>query len=256
MSEYAERWDVSKLLGASPGYVGYEAGGQLTNMVKKSPQSVLCLDEIEKAHPEMCNIFLQVFDDGVLTSSQGETVFFKDMLIIMTSNIGAWEMTVTNRPIGFMDGFDEEVSVKSGINAALKRHFRPEFLNRVDEVVTFNRLSEKHIHQICKILLAKVKAKAKIMRVKLDFDKSAVAELSRLGYSPEYGARPLRRVISSKIEDKLSDMIISDRLKPGDAVHVVFDSTEGDFIIQNKTRQAAKAAERNTYDFEDYEDLF
>jgi ATP-dependent Clp protease ATP-binding subunit ClpA len=194
----------------------------------------------------------------VVTSSQGETVFFKDMVIIMTSNIGAWEMTVTNRPIGFMDGFDEETSVKSGINAALKRHFRPEFLNRVDEVVTFNRLSEKHVQQICKILLSKVKARAKHMRVKLDFDKSAVAELSRLGYSPEYGARPLRRVISSEIEDKLADMIISDRLKPGDIVHVVFDKNKGDFIIKNtKNEHAAKAAERsvNTYD-EDYENLF
>jgi len=223
MSEYMERWEATRLIGAAPGYTGHDNGGQLTNIVKNNPEAVLCLDEIEKAHPDIFNIFLQIMEDGVLTSSKGEAVSFKDILIIMTSNIGSGEITHGAKPIGFSGDYSEETDIKVKITAVLKKTFKPEFLNRLDEIITFNRLTEKDILQVCKIMLKKVKSKARKIGIKVDFDRTAVVEIARLGFSKEYGARPLRRVVSAKIEDMLADKVLAGELNAGDDIHIVFN---------------------------------
>jgi len=230
MSEYMARWDASRLTGAAPGYTGYEEGGQLTNLVKQTPSAVLCIDELEKAHPDVLNVFLQIMNDATLTSSQGEVVSFKDVLIIMTSNIGS-EAYNKRSSIGFTGDANVESDITSDINIALKKALKPEFINRIDECVIFNRLYEKDIQKICKILLNKVKLQAAKIGIKLDFDASVISELSRIGYDTEYGARPLKRVIDVKINDMLADMIISDKLKSGLSATISFDGNE--FSVKN-----------------------
>jgi len=205
MSELSERWDITKLIGAAPGYIGYENGGQLINKIKQNPESVLCLDEIEKVDPQIYDIFLQIMEDGILTSSQGETVSFKDTLIIFTTNAGTSEIT---NPIGFT-GCNDDKAKKAYITAALKKTFNPEFLNRIDEIVVFNQLDEKHILQICNIQLRKLKQRANRINLKISFAKNAVTELARIGYDKEYGARSLRRAISANIEDMLAEKVIN-----------------------------------------------
>jgi len=244
MTEYMEKHNVSKLLGAAPGYIGYENGGQLTNLIAKNPESVLCLDEIEKADPEIFNTFLQIMEYGILTSSQGETVSFKDVIVIYTSNIGSDEITHCNKPIGFSDNYDEVADTKDKIKTALKKTFKPEFLNRIDDVIVFNRLSEKHVLEICGILLRKLKQRANRIDLKIDFDKSAVAELARLGYDKEYGARPLRRVIETEIEDLLADKILSGEIKAGNNIQVIFD--KGKFAIVKKAKAKSLLAKKST----------
>jgi ATP-dependent Clp protease ATP-binding subunit ClpC len=232
MSEFMFRWDATKLTGAAPGYTGYENGGQLTNFVKLNPHAVLCFDEIEKADPDIFNIFLQVMEDGRLTSGKGEAVSFRDILIIMTSNIGSEIIVRNNKPIGFGADYDGESEKKNKITAALKRTFKPEFLNRIDEVITFNRLNEKQVLQICRIMLKKVKQRAQNINIKLEFDKSAVAELARLGFDKEYGARPLRRVITAQIEDMLAEKVLAGELNAGDDVRIIFN--ESGFAAEKK----------------------
>ena len=244
LSEYMSRWDASRLTGAAPGYTGYEEGGQLTNLVLQNPDAVLCLDELEKAHPDVLNIFLQVMNDAVLTSAQGEAVSFREILIIMTSNIGSEAYTKCST-IGFTGDSSEKLEVKSDVNKAIKKALKPEFLNRIDEVVMFNQLTEKDIIKICKIMLEKVKKQAAKLGIKLDFDSKAVVELSRLGFDTEYGARPLKRVIDTKINDMLADMILTEELKSGESVTVTFDGNKFETVNKKAIKTHRKVSKIN-----------
>lgn len=217
MSEYPEKQDISKLIGSAPGYVGYEESGQLTEKVRRKPYSVVLFDEIEKAHPDIFNLFLQILDDGRLTDSKGKTVDFKNTIIIMTSNVGAAE-SAKRSFAGFGDNSDNTDSVDKITSDALKKHFRPEFLNRVDEIVNFRKLTTEECGKIVDLLLAALVRRLKAKRITLVCDKSAADVILELGYDPEYGARPLKRVITRYVEDMLSEDIISGKILSGDTV--------------------------------------
>jgi ATP-dependent Clp protease ATP-binding subunit ClpB len=212
MSEYMEKHAVSRLVGAPPGYVGHDEGGQLTEAVRRHPYAVLLFDEIEKAHPDVFNIMLQILDDGRLTDSKGRTVDFKNTVIIMTSNIGSHEILSAK-------GDYEEI--KSRAANLLSQHFRPEFLNRVDEVVIFHALNVEDTQAIARLLLDQLSERLnQIARISLNCDDSALAWLADKGYSADFGARPLKRLIQQEIETPLSGMIIKDRIKPGDTLNL------------------------------------
>ena len=229
MSEYMEKHAAAKLIGAPPGYVGYDDGGQLTEKIRRKPYSVILFDEIEKAHPDVYNIFLQIMEDGTLTSSDGRKVSFKNAVIIMTSNIGASLITENKGAIGFGDDSFKEQDVSDRVLAELKKSFKPEFLNRVDETIVFGKLSGEHIREICRLLLGDVSARASELGITLTFSDEAVAELARLGYDKSYGARPLRRLITAKIEDMLSSEMLSGGITTGAEVEVVLEN--GEFSI-------------------------
>ena len=221
MSEYMEKHSVSKLIGSPPGYVGFEEGGQLTEKIRRHPYSVVLFDEIEKAHPDVFNILLQILEDGILTDSQGRRVDFKNTVIIMTSNVGAEGMTVKKSSLGFApsDSTDSEKdSVREGVMAALKATFRPEFLNRLDEIIVFNKLTEKDIEAITRIMLKELTARIESLGVNITFSDEAVALLAKEGFDPVYGARPLRRAITRKIEDSFSGEMLEGKIKAGDSV--------------------------------------
>lgn len=221
MSEYMEKYSVSKLIGSPPGYVGYEEGGSLTETIRHRPYSVLLFDEIEKAHPEVFNILLQVLDNGRLTDSKGRVVNFKNTIIILTSNIGSEYITRLQK-IGFRQS-DEKASfndVKDKIMESLKNSFRPEFLNRLDEVIIFNPLSEDVIRQIVEIQLDLIRARLKEKNITLEVSTEAIGFLAKEGYNPEYGARPLKRIIQSKILNPVAEYIISKKVGGGSIVTV------------------------------------
>ncbi|MGZ3795709.1 MAG: AAA family ATPase, partial [Pseudobdellovibrionaceae bacterium] len=211
MSEYMEKHSVSRLVGAPPGYVGYEEGGQLTEAVRRKPYSVVLLDEIEKAHPDVFNILLQVLDDGRLTDGQGRTVDFKNTVLIMTSNIGSQALIDPNM---------SESEKQRAVNEAMRTHFRPEFLNRIDEIVMFKSLGEAQIAGIVKVQLNLVIERLKAKKVHIEFTDEAVQFLARKGYDPIYGARPLKRVIQNDLLNPLSKIIISGEVRAGDSVVV------------------------------------
>jgi ATP-dependent Clp protease ATP-binding subunit ClpB len=211
MSEYMEKHSVSRLIGAPPGYVGYEEGGQLTERVRRRPYSVILLDEIEKAHPEVFNVLLQVLDDGRLTDGQGRTVDFKNTILIMTSNVGS-QAIVDDK----MSKMDKEKAVM----AALRSMFRPEFLNRVDDTVIFDPLSEEQLQEIVEVQIHAVEKRLAEKRIKLDVDKAAVKWLGDKGFDPLYGARPLKRVIQNELLNPLAKKILDHTVKPGDSVKV------------------------------------
>lgn len=211
MSEYMEKHAVSRLVGAPPGYVGYEEGGQLTEAVRRRPYSVVLLDEIEKAHPDVFNILLQVMDDGRLTDGQGRTVDFKNSVVIMTSNIGA---------AALIDPDLDEKAKREAVNAALKGHFRPEFLNRIDEVVLFKSLGEDQIADIVRVQLKTIEDRLAGKRLRLETTPEAIEFLAKRGFDPMYGARPLKRVIQTELLNPLSKEIISGHFKAGDRVKV------------------------------------
>ncbi|MBR2339845.1 MAG: ATP-dependent Clp protease ATP-binding subunit [Clostridia bacterium] len=213
MSEFMEKHSVSKLIGSPPGYVGYEEGGYLTEKIKRRPYSLILLDEIEKAHPDVFNLLLQILDDGVLTDSSGVRVNFKNTIIIMTSNIGASKLT-ERKPLGFQpEGKDEgEKDRKSTVLSELKKTFSPEFLNRIDEVVVFNALTEADTEEIAKIMLSEIADRIKKLGIEIEFDESAVRLISRTGYDKAYGARPLKRTITHLVEDALSRKILSQEI--------------------------------------------
>ncbi len=212
MSEYMEKHTVSKLIGSPPGYVGFDEGGQLTEKIRRKPYSVLLLDEVEKAHPDVFNILLQILDDGVLTDSQGRKVDFKNCIIIMTSNIGARLITEKIKKFGFAANEDEEhedvKDVKDAVMGELKNTFRPEFLNRIDDIIVFSRLSKDEIEEIAKRMLQTLKKRAKDMDIDVDFSPEVITKIAAAGYDPVYGARPLRRAIGSQIEDLLSEKML------------------------------------------------
>lgn len=214
MSEYMEKHAVSRLVGAPPGYVGYEEGGQLTEAVRRRPYSVVLLDEVEKAHADVFNILLQVLDDGRLTDGQGRTVDFKNTVLIMTSNIGSQSILEPNM---------SEEAKREAVNAALKERFRPEFLNRIDETVMFNSLGVEQINGIVQVQLEAVAKRLKAKRIQLDFAPEAVEFLAKKGYDPIYGARPLKRVIQTELLNPLSRALISGHVKSGDQITIKVD---------------------------------
>ena len=222
MSEYMERHAVSRLVGAPPGYVGYDEGGQLTEAVRRRPYRVLLFDEIEKAHPDVFNILLQILEDGRLTDGQGHTVDFRNTIIIMTSNLGT--EGVRRQPFGFRpdsrDGRDEMRELKESVDAALKRAFRPEFLNRIDETIVFHPLSQDEIVQIVELMVRDVQARLREREITFELTREAGLWLAREGFDPVYGARPLRRAIQRHLENPLARSVLSGELSPGDYVLV------------------------------------
>lgn len=217
MSEFQERHTVSRLLGAPPGYVGFEEGGQLTEAVRRRPYSVVLLDEMEKAHPEVFNVLLQVLEDGRLTEAKGRTVDFRNCVVIMTSNVGARHIR-SEGPLGFRAQADEQRSyedMKSRIMDEVKRTFRPEFINRVDEIIVFHSLTDEHLRKIVDLMLEKVSDRLKENEMSLKVTAEVKEKLVREGYDPTYGARPLRRAIQRLIEDPLSEHVLTARFKPG-----------------------------------------
>ncbi len=231
MSEYMEKHTVSRLVGSPPGYVGFDEGGQLTEKVRKNPYSVILFDEIEKAHPDVFNILLQILEDGILTDSQGRRVDFKNTVIIMTSNIGARLITEKKISFGFSQGEnDQNADIKTAVLAELKSTFRPEFLNRVDDIVVFTKLTEAQITEIAEKMLENLKARTKALEIDITFEDSVKTALAKMGFDAVYGARPLRREIQNKIEDPLSEKILDGSIKKGDCVICKFDQNK--FIFE------------------------
>jgi len=210
MSEYAEKHSVARLLGAPPGYVGYEEGGQLTEAVRRRPYSVVLLDEVEKAYPDVFDVLLQVLDDGRLTDGQGRTVDFRNAILILTSNLGSY--AATNRDV---------------VMAAVRAHFKPEFLNRLDDIVVFRALNEGELASIVDLQLARLQRRLADRRLTLEVSPAARMWLAEHGYDPQYGARPLRRLAQSAIGDKLAKALLSGEIRDGDTVHV---DREGDTL--------------------------
>lgn len=233
MSEYMEKHAVSRLVGAPPGYVGYDEGGQLTESVRRKPYSVVLLDEIEKAHPDVFNILLQVLEDGRLTDSKGRVVDFRNTVIIMTSNVGLSTIKSVGR-VGFAaDGGQNEADfekMKERVEESLKRTFRPEFLNRIDETIVFHALSRDHIKEIVGLMLDEVIQRMKEHEVYLNFTEEAKVKLADLGFSEEYGARPLRREIQRRVEDRLSEELIKGTFQKGD--QVLIDLQDGEIVVR------------------------
>ena len=225
MSEYMEKHTVSKLIGSPPGYVGFEEGGQLTEKVRRSPYSVILFDEIEKAHPDVFNMLLQILDDGILTDSQGRKVNFKNTIIIMTSNIGARLITSKKTSLGFSeenDSSNDENRIKQQVLEALKKEFRPEFLNRLDDIIVFKKLTQNEILQIAENMLKGLKERMTSLGIEVTFDKSVIKAVADAGFDPVYGARPLRRAISTQVEDLLSEKLLDKSIEKGDNVTLVF----------------------------------
>ena len=229
MSEYMEKYSVSKMIGSPPGYVGYDEGGQLSEKVRRNPYSVILFDEIEKAHPDVLNILLQVLDDGHITDSQGRKVSFKNTIIIMTSNVGA-EQIISPKKLGFdspADQGDKDYKyMKTKVLEELKHLFKPEFLNRVDEIIVFRPISKEDMSQILEILLKNLYARAKgEMNLGISLDKKAKSFLIEKGYDPKFGARPLKRTIQTEVEDLLSEAILDGNVLPGEKVNLRVDKS-------------------------------
>ena len=217
MSEYMEKHTVSRLVGSPPGYVGFDEGGQLTEKIRQRPYSVVLFDEIEKAHPDVFNLLLQILDDGILTDSQGRRVSFKNSVIIMTSNIGARLITDRSGSLGFgvSDKALDFEQIKSAVMGELKKTFRPEFINRVDDIIVFSRLSREDIFSIAALLLKSLSKRTAELEISLDFSDEAVQKIADAGFDEVYGARPLKRAIRSNIEDKLSELLLEGRIEKG-----------------------------------------
>jgi len=231
MSEYMEKHSTSRLVGSPPGYVGYEEGGQLTEKVRRKPYSVILLDEIEKAHPDVFNILLQVLEDGRLTDSKGRTVDFRNTVLIMTSNVGA-EALKRNKFVGFniQDGEQDYKDMKGKVMEELKKAFRPEFLNRIDEIIVFHALEKKHLEEIVTLLSEQLVKRLKEQNISLELTSAAKEKISQEGYDPEYGARPLRRAIQKHIEDRLSEELLKGTLLTGQ--HAIIDVVNGEFVVR------------------------
>ncbi|MDO5531954.1 ATP-dependent chaperone ClpB [Sutterella sp.] len=221
MSEFMEKHSVARLIGAPPGYVGYEEGGYLTEAVRRKPYSVILFDEVEKAHPDVFNVLLQVLDDGRMTDGQGRTVDFKNTVIIMTSNLGAHEiMEMTGEP---------HDKVKDAVMQEVREHFRPEFVNRIDEIVVFNSLDQAHVKAIAGIQLEKLRARMAEQQIGLDVTPAALNEIAKVGFDPQFGARPLKRAIQDRIENGIARLLLEGRAAPEDTVRV--DAIDGDFAF-------------------------
>jgi ATP-dependent Clp protease ATP-binding subunit ClpC len=243
MSEFMERHTVSRLVGAPPGYVGYEEAGQLTEAVRRRPYCVVCFDEIEKAHSEAFNILLQIMEDGHLSDAKGRQVDFRNAIVIMTSNVGV-ELLARESSIGFAVNVEDINSaehahdkMRDKLLGELKRTFRPEFLNRVDNVVVFHSLSKEHLRKIVEIAVRQVGERIKEQNLALELTPEACDVLTREGYSAQYGARPLRRTIEQRIEDPLCEGLLSGSFKAGDTV--IVDGQNDEVVLRVKERTAA-----------------
>ena len=238
MSEYMESQSVSKLIGSPPGYVGYGEGGQLTEAVRRQPYTVVLFDEIEKAHPDVFNLMLQLLEDGRLTDSQGRVVNFTNTLIIMTSNLGARAIEKRGSGLGFFAS-DLDLATaqynrtREQVNEALKQSFRPEFLNRLDEIIVFQQLSRDEVKQIAELLLANVEERLKEQDLQLEVSEAFKDRLVTEGYDPSYGARPLRRAVSRLVEDNLAEAILSGQIQSGDTAILDLDD-DGQVQVQPK----------------------
>jgi ATP-dependent Clp protease ATP-binding subunit ClpB len=230
MSEYMEKHSVSRMIGAPPGYVGYEEGGALTEAVRRRPYQVVLFDEIEKAHPDVFNVLLQVLDDGRLTDGQGRTVDFKNTILIMTSNAGAQFLAEQG------EGADVE-DVRDLVMNEVRARFRPEFLNRIDEIVLFKRLQKAQMGAIVTIQLKRLEKLLADRDIALDLDERARNRLAQLGYDPAYGARPLKRTIQREVQDPLARLILEGRIKDGETVRVSFDGN--DFLFDGVAEKRA-----------------
>lgn len=240
MSEYMEKHTVSKLIGSPPGYVGFEEGGQLTEKVRRKPYSVVLFDEIEKAHPDVFNMLLQILEDGRLTDSQGRTVDFKNTIIIMTSNVGARLITEKQSSLGFNSENEnaeksEKKDIKELVTGELRKVFRPEFLNRVDDIIVFNKLNKDEIKQIAVKMLKTLENRLDKMNIKISFTDNAVSEIADKGFDENYGARPLRRAIQNEIEDPLSEQMLEGKVKDGAVVTCDFADGQFTFTTANKS---------------------
>ena len=238
MSEFMERHSVARLVGAPPGYVGYDEGGQLTEAIRRKPHAVILLDEIEKAHPDVFNILLQIFDDGHLTDAKGRKVDFRNAVIIMTSNLGS-DLIKKDTAIGFSVKQDESTSfqqtydrMKDKVMGEVRRFFRPEFLNRIDSSVVFHGLTKEHIESIVELMFNEVRTQVHEHGIEIEVTSAALGLLAEKGFDPDFGARPLRRVIQTQVEDKLSEEILNHNFHPGDTV--VVDVEDGDVVIRSK----------------------
>ena len=229
MSEYMEKHSVSRLIGSPPGYVGFDEGGQLTEKVRRNPYSVILFDEIEKAHPEVFNILLQILEDGRLTDGKGKTVNFKNTIIIMTSNAGVNTLK-KQKTLGFAtDSFEEDSEyekMKENIMEELKRSFRPEFLNRIDDIIVFHEIKEEDLVKIVKLMLNSVTARLEAQEIYLNFNEEVTKHLAKKGFDPVYGARPLRRAITKAVEDRLSEEILKGTIQIGDSVDITLEENE------------------------------
>ena len=244
MSEYMEKFAVSRLIGAPPGYVGYEEGGQLTEKIRRKPYAVVLLDEIEKAHPDVFNMLLQVLDDGYLTDSLGRKIDFRNTIIIMTSNIGARKLKDFGTGVGFGTSAkqaQESDHAKAVIENALKKAFAPEFLNRIDDVIVFNALEKEDINKIIDIELVKLVDRIKDLGYILKLTDSAKDYIAEKGFDKQYGARPLKRAIQKYVEDALAEEIINSKIQEGDTITMDLDSKTDSLKIKIKT--SGKATE-------------
>ena len=246
MSEFGERHTVSRLVGAPPGYVGYDEAGQLTERVRRNPYSVVLLDEIEKAHPDVFNLLLQVLDDGRLTDGQGRTVDFRNTVVIMTSNIGSEFLASRGGALGFIapggdgaNGFGSEKDLRDRVWGRLREAMRPEFLNRIDEIVLFRKLEQSQLHAIVRLLLGETESRLTKQGIGFEVTDAAVDWLAEHGYEPEYGARPLKRLIQREVEDRIADVLVTRDLGEGDAVRV---ATEGDRLTVEAEERVPLAA--------------
>ncbi len=244
MSEYMERHAVSRLIGAPPGYIGYDEGGQLTEKVRRRPYSIILFDEIEKAHPDVFNLLLQIMEDGQLTDSYGHRVDFKNTVIIMTSNVGA-KMIQKQVHLGFHQHSEEQnyEQMKERVTSELKRVFNPEFLNRVDEVITFHALTEEHIRQIVEIMLREMNAQLKDKELFIALDDDVKIWLAQKGYDSVYGARPLRRLIQKSIEDMLAEELLSGKISKNQTIQIILqdDNTLGYALVEDDTSVVSEA---------------
>lgn len=229
MSEYMEKHTVSKLIGSPPGYVGFDEGGQLTEKIRIKPYSVVLFDEIEKAHPDVFNMLLQILEDGVLTDSQGRRVSFKNTIIIMTSNVGASKITDEKQALGFGQNDGKPLSIEELVMPDLKRTFKPEFLNRLDDIIVFNQLDEDDIKEIARRMLKSLQKRTEDLGITLSFTDDAIDELAKEGFDKIYGARPLRRAIQSKIEDRLSELILDKTITENSTCTVDYKDNEFTF---------------------------
>jgi ATP-dependent Clp protease ATP-binding subunit ClpC len=234
MSEFGERHTVSRLVGAPPGYVGYDEAGQLTERVRRNPYSIVLFDEIEKAHPDVFNLLLQVLDDGRLTDGQGRTVDFRNTVVVMTSNLGSEFLASRSGALGFVasadgSGFASQDDVRQRVMGKVREAMRPEFLNRIDEIVLFQKLSQDEIAQIVRLMLGATVGRLSAREVGFEATDAAVAWLAEHGYEPEYGARPLRRLIQREVEDRIADLFVTGALGDGEAVQV--DAVEGSLVV-------------------------
>ncbi len=244
MSEFGERHTVSRLIGAPPGYVGYDEAGQLTERVRRNPYSIVLFDEIEKAHPDVFNLLLQVLDDGRLTDGQGRTVDFRNTVIVMTSNVGSEFLASRSGALGFVssqdasaNGFSSMKDLRDRVMGKLREAMRPEFLNRIDEIVLFQKLSKDELARIVRLMLAATSGRLAERDMRLDVSDAAVQWLGEHGYEPEFGARPLRRLIQREVDDRIADLLVSGSLDDGGVVRV--DAAEDALVVESAAHAVA-----------------